>query len=205
MEWRYDHSASSRETVTKSPSESMQVSSMQTSRNSPPYAPAFMMAAPPMVPGMPAANSKPDRPACRAACATSLLVAPAWARMIFPSMVISDRLPRTCTTTPRTPESATRRSLPLPRIRMGVRVSEHTRWIRARSSILCGMAYTSAGPPMANVVCLHRGSPSKTLSRPSTFSRAGTNACCLSSDQETMPLLSSNTCPAIAPEPLLPC
>ena len=90
---------------------------MTTSFVSVPKAPAFPCTAPPTVPGMVAANSRPPMPFRPATAATCAMATPAVATMRVPSTFVSFTL--FAMTTPRMPLSATRRFVPPPRMKNG--------------------------------------------------------------------------------------
>ena len=125
-----------------------------TCESSPPYAPAFINTPPPMLPGMPEANSSPESDSRAAARAVSPSIAPAPAftvqasastSMLFiPSPIII--------TTPLNPLSLTSTLEPLPSTTYCA-PSPRTISITARSSSTdAGSTSTSAGPPTLNVV-----------------------------------------------------
>ena len=82
---------------------------------SPPYAPAFINTAPPMLPGMPCANSMPVKDASSAAFATFELSAPAPATISLPLTYTLSSFD-VFMTAPRIPSSSTSRFEPFPTV-----------------------------------------------------------------------------------------
>ena len=74
-----------------------------------------MKTAPPTLPGMPQANSRPVSPCSSAARETSAMAAPGWQVMRVPETSMSSRPAGQATITPRKPPSPTSRSEPKPR------------------------------------------------------------------------------------------
>ena len=114
--------------------------------------PAFITSAPPIVPGIPTPNSRPANPCVAATRATAGNDAPAPHSIRGPSRFTSSRTRLSRKTRPRTPASRTSRLEPLPRTRQATLRSAAQRTAIAASLRSAGMASSSAGPPMRQVV-----------------------------------------------------
>ena len=136
------------------PSFVITAASVTTCFSSPPYAPAFINRPPPIVPGIPAANSRPVSPADSAACDTAGSDAPASAVIVLFSRSTSILLKcfRKFTITPSKPLSLTSRLLPRPRIKHGTCNSLQIFKITRSCCSSCGAAIHFAGPPTRKVV-----------------------------------------------------
>src|SRR5438067_4577340 len=138
-----------------------------------------MKRAPPTVPGMPSACSRPARPRVAAARARRPRFAAAPARTCAPpspSCQSTRANPRpSFTTTPRTPPSPTSTLEPPPRSVTRAAERATARTTKASSSTVSGTTRSSAGPPMRNDVCRASGSPghARTPRRPEIVSTSG--------------------------------
>ena len=82
---------------------------------SPPYAPAFILTAPPMLPGIPVANSKPASPLSASLLPSLDNIIPDITFTVTSSIYsTSSNVSESCITTPLIPLSDTKRLLPLP-------------------------------------------------------------------------------------------
>ena len=124
---------------------------------SPPNAPAFIVSAPPSVPGMPAKNSA--GPSCRPMARRAMRAhgTPASAYRVVASISSSSSRPVVSMTTPRMPPSRTSRLEPRPSQNSGVPVGSASR-NASRSVRSVGVKNTSAGPPTCHDVWRDIGS-----------------------------------------------
>ena len=130
--------------------------------NSPPYAPAFIFTAPPRVPGIPHANSKPDNPFSYAVLARTGTATPDPTSNFSPSICIFLKLG--FIVIPLIPLSLTSKLVPLPMQVTSVLLSLAIFKTCFNSSKSFTTIKISAGPPILNDVCLLIGSLIKTLS-----------------------------------------
>src|SRR5205085_149543 len=134
---------------------------------SPPYAPAFMKSAPPTVPGMPSAYSRPANPRATASRASRPSWTAAPARTEAPPSRGSHSTRRNSrpsfTTSPRMPPSPMRMFEPPPSRTIRVSASAARRRTWPSSSSVSGIVRTSAGPPMRNDVWRASGSAGRAL------------------------------------------
>ena len=111
-----------------------------------------MNAAPPALPGMPKANSRPVRPFSKANRHRRFMLTPA-PQVITPSCSCSIESPGTRhSTTPRSPSSATSTLLPLPKTNGGSPCALQHCKICANCSSPWGSTSRSAGPPVRKEV-----------------------------------------------------
>src|SRR5262245_51490566 len=134
--------------------------------------------APPTVPGIPSANSRPQSPRATAARARRPSWTAAPAHTAAPSSRTSQSIcakPRpSFTTTPDMPPSPTSMFEPPPSNVTRAPCSRAVRSTRASSSALSGTTSRSAGPPMRNEVWRARGSCARAR-RPSALRRLATS------------------------------
>ncbi len=137
----------------------------------PPKAAAFIVTAPPTVPGIPLANSRPERPLSAASLHTDGKSAPAPHRNIpSPKRLTCEIVFAIFITTPLIPSSLTKRLVPAPMIWKGTCMSDRILMSANRSGISSGTTRTSAGPPMRNEVWRDIGSSAYTCPRTLSFS-----------------------------------
>ena len=155
MLFRYWNFCSSLDNIFILPFISIHLVSKTISFISPPCAPAFILIAPPIEPGIPAANSNPSISSINNFCATKPFFTPAPTVIIYSSLIFS--ILKSCIsilkTIPLIPPSFTNRLLPFPITVIGVS------FLFAYSNMLfisCSfLVFTniSAFPPTLNEVC----------------------------------------------------
>jgi hypothetical protein len=123
-----------------------------TAATSPPWAPAFIRTAPPTVPGIAHANSNPPRPAARARWRQTARAAPPPPRRTPSPVSARARSPRSRTTRPSKPWSATSRFEPRPTTPIASPVPAARARTSTSSSTVSGSANQRAGPPVPRVV-----------------------------------------------------
>ena len=128
-----------------------------------PYAPAFILTAPPIVPGIPEANSKPVIPFCKSICARTASFTPApTATITLSSLVFSFSISTSSNsilaTIPLIPLFLTKMLLPLPITVICTSFFLATFIICFNSSMFFTFTNISAFPPTLKVVCLLIGS-----------------------------------------------